>query len=133
MKNPLTPCFRHINKVCSRFRGNRQTDRKNDYYNPVAMRRRVNSRMESPKFQIFCLHLCCAYSNLNMPTTGTCMCGVLCSVSSRIELKQGGSGVNVTTWDVYSHEEGMINFCLLDFKNYNVHLQGKVTACVQVQ
>ena len=52
------------------------------------------------------------------------------SVSSRIELKQGGSGVNVTTWDVCSHEEGMIYFYLLNFKSYNVHLQCKVTVCM---
>ena len=53
-------------------------------------------------------------------------------VFSRVELKEGGSGVNITTWDVhvYSHEEGMISFCLLDFKNYNVHLQCVVIVCM---
>ena len=55
-----------------------------------------------------------------------------CSVSSRIELKQGGQGVVVTTWDIYIYwpRGGMINFCLLDFKNYNVYLECMVTVCM---
>ena len=39
MKNPVTPCFRHINEVCSRFRGNRQTDGQKDFLNPAALKK----------------------------------------------------------------------------------------------
>ena len=31
------------------------------------------------------------------------------------------------------HEEGMIHFCLLDFKNYDVYLECMVTVCIYMQ
>ena len=48
MKNPMIPCFRHSNEVCtcSRFCSNRQTDRQtdrlNDYHNSATHAPRVN-------------------------------------------------------------------------------------------
>ena len=36
IKNSMIPCFRHINEVCSRFHGKRQTDRQTTtYINPA--------------------------------------------------------------------------------------------------
>ena len=45
IKNPMTPCFRRINEVCSRFCGNRQTHThgQNDYHNPTEHELRVNN------------------------------------------------------------------------------------------
>ena len=46
VKNPMTPWFQSTNKVCSRFRGNKQTHThthgQNDYRNPTAHAPRVN-------------------------------------------------------------------------------------------
>ena len=46
IKNPKTACFQRINKVCSRFLGNKHTHIPNDYSNPTAHAPRVNNQQE---------------------------------------------------------------------------------------
>ena len=64
-----TPCFRRTNKVCSRFRGNRQTDthRQNDYCNPMAHAPMVNKYSWLTTPYCICLWLVLTMKSENFP------------------------------------------------------------------